>query len=798
MKLQTSEYTLDVDEEAKRFRLRQHEQPDVDTWVNARQGELWSSKIKITPRKHKVHISFDHKHIGSIAYSDREQIDVLCQLIEFWNKHVGPTDLVTARTAMVLGKGRELVDFKRTIGVFALTWNMFGSLSKVTSRHWKQIIDYSQDIIVLNFQESDPLNRNLVANQQTLQHTVDSVLVDTHEIVSKVQLLGLMTLVLVRKDLVPYVSHVHKDSSGTGFLRVWGNKGAVLTRFNLYNDALLGGGAQFMIVNCHLTAGENVAQMNRRRWELSEISRKFGVSGLSTSAGDEDFQTAAYEFDAGDDSVSDLSVDDSDVKEPARYRRASVRNSDFDIEDAQSESEEEAIKDIPDLPPDKTLEEPAPEEAPSSNSNETREVPQFVVLAGDLNYRLQASHETALNLIRQNNITELLQFDSLSLSHRNHRVLVDFYEAPIKFLPTYKFVLGTDDYAYRVPSYTDRIFFKSQLDYKVSKYRSFSHQSLSDHRPVYVLSTVNFLSVDEEKCNKIIDDSYRMVDKAENESIPVVDVEPQAFTIKAPVLSIASEYIRLTSKSTIPTTWSISRANNEPIVVTPHKGVLEPGKTQVVLIKTQISVKQETLSEILVVSFVGGADRFVSATFEREPTCVGKPLSEMVQKDSGGVPTPIWACVDYLRSRSVPGIFISDGEDSITSQVIQWLDAGGDLDIQVLDAANQAEEDAGTLSVANALYLILENLPEPLIGKEPVFAWAASPQSLTEASLLESLPRLNANVVIFLLGFMRHILAFGSSLNKLRKPFETMLLGHADKSWEKDRENFITALLESH
>lgn len=65
-----------------------------------------------------------------------------------------------------------------------------------------------------------------------------------------------------------------------------------------------------------------------------------------------------------------------------------------------------------------------------------------------------------------------------------------FQEATIHFFPTYKFDIGCDKYdtssKQRIPSYTDRILFRSRQahDIKVTKYTSCTSIKTSDHRPV--------------------------------------------------------------------------------------------------------------------------------------------------------------------------------------------------------------------------------------------------------------------------------------------------------------------------
>ena len=117
-------------------------------------------------------------------------------------------------------------------------------------------------------------------------------------------------------------------------------------------------------------------------------------------------------------------------------------------------------------------------------------------LFGDLNFRLDTDYENSMNYIEKNDIKHLTEFDQLCKSRialSNLKDNVD--ETPIKFAPTYKFLLGKNEYENneakkRVPSYCDRILFKLYKENKMIRpleYNSVMNGGfdISDHRPVY-------------------------------------------------------------------------------------------------------------------------------------------------------------------------------------------------------------------------------------------------------------------------------------------------------------------------
>ncbi|KAJ8260526.1 hypothetical protein COCON_G00162490 [Conger conger] len=112
---------------------------------------------------------------------------------------------------------------------------------------------------------------------------------------------------------------------------------------------------------------------------------------------------------------------------------------------------------------------------------------------GDFNFRLSKERAAVEAIIKErlgSNMSPLLQYDQLSKEMGDGSVFKGFQEAPIHFLPTYKFDIGSDVYdstsKQRTPSYTDRILYRSRQrdDIKTVKYTSCSSIKTSDHRPV--------------------------------------------------------------------------------------------------------------------------------------------------------------------------------------------------------------------------------------------------------------------------------------------------------------------------
>nr|KAG5692742.1 hypothetical protein BaRGS_033853 [Batillaria attramentaria] len=88
---------------------------------------------------------------------------------------------------------------------------------------------------------------------------------------------------------------------------------------------------------------------------------------------------------------------------------------------------------------------------------------------------------------------ELLASDQLSKLITEGKIFGGFQEGRINFQPTFKFDVNTDKYdssaKNRIPSYTDRILFRSRKKNQISclHYDAVMNIKVSDHRAVYAL-----------------------------------------------------------------------------------------------------------------------------------------------------------------------------------------------------------------------------------------------------------------------------------------------------------------------
>ncbi|KAF2865824.1 Endonuclease/exonuclease/phosphatase [Massariosphaeria phaeospora] len=116
---------------------------------------------------------------------------------------------------------------------------------------------------------------------------------------------------------------------------------------------------------------------------------------------------------------------------------------------------------------------------------------EICILNGDLNYRIDSmTRDSVIAAVRQGNLPKLLDRDQLLLSRKRNPGfrLRAFNEAPIKFAPTYKYDVGTDNYdsseKKRSPAWCDRLLYRGLGKIKQTEYRRHDGVKVSDHRPV--------------------------------------------------------------------------------------------------------------------------------------------------------------------------------------------------------------------------------------------------------------------------------------------------------------------------
>jgi endonuclease/exonuclease/phosphatase family metal-dependent hydrolase len=247
--------------------------------------------------------------------------------------------------------------------------------------------------------------------------------------------------------------------------------------------------------------------------------------------------------------------------------------------------------------------------------------PDFLVVFGDLNYRVERDFAAAVRLVRAGDLRALLAADQLTrLLSATARPFVRFFEAPITFPPTFCFDPGTDEYdsspKHRVPAWTDRVLVRTEamrdavgpaddvvcetdglaalcegsarpepiaepsiswptvpsfLRYAAEPIR------ISDHRPVSAIVEFRIPIVREERRDAFAAELARRAGEFERGLVPAIEANLRRFVIAKKVEVV------LMNRSVTVAKWAVE-AVPDGVAVEPSAGELVPAQTRPVVV----------------------------------------------------------------------------------------------------------------------------------------------------------------------------------------------------------------------
>lgn len=710
-------------------------------------------------------------------------------------------------------------------------------------------------------------------------------------VVSSNQLIGLLIIVIARKSLMSQISDVRVKSAGTGLLGVWGNKGAVLVEMHIGREATStqsskGGffvpGTRVCFLNCHLSAGDN--NVVRRRWEIDQMYRRLELPGRP-----EWYAKVKENKDGntGNSSTASLAADNAKYAEynaSSEFLGNSAESSESDAEENESiRGPFSAATTITEMSPnlngrggfdDAESVVSADSRAgpgvfdwsadaaaagggsqsqrlsrPHENSNlsvvseaECASSPQgdprtIIFFLGDLNYRVDKTHEEALEMIEKNDFAGLLAHDQLLKDTRDGRVLAGLNEYPINFPPTYKYVENTVSEldTLRTPSYTDRILSRAWGGCELVQkgYHSHMEYTVSDHKPVSAEFSLSLPLIDFDKRAQIVNNYLKSVGVQENLDRPAVTVSPMSLRVQLAVLTTQTVPLVIHNTGHTVAHWEISQTSgfdddgkdktketsSPSITLSSTTGQLLPGDQEVVEVTFSAAIGAPSCDSFAIVHVKDSKDIFVDTGYDVLPSCFGSDLDYLSRLPNGArnglsedgkvvsnMPQEIWKCVDYLwsvvdrdgeggedgdrsarpsiekpgtaaaaprdsrESRESPlvGLFTSPGDPHLEMDIRDWLDTGSSFNVEALN-----DNPLGPQSVASQLHLLLASLSQRII---PEYAYLSVPEKTIAAGtgsripfmgggvdntadvaahILEAVPNVNANVMIYICSFIR-------------------------------------------
>ncbi|XP_071115406.1 type II inositol 1,4,5-trisphosphate 5-phosphatase-like [Haliotis cracherodii] len=611
--------------------------------------------------------------------------------------------------------------------VFCGTWNVNGQSPKESLKEWLAMDDEPPDIYAIGFQELDLSKEAFIftdsPKEAEWQRDVKTNLHPKarYRKVKSCRLVGILLIIYIQEKHKPNLHFLDSDQVATGIMGIMGNKGGVSIRMSVHNTS-------FCFINSHLAAHQE--EFERRNQDYRDIDSKMKFKQFSPP----------------------LTIKEHDI----------------------------------------------------------------TFWIGDLNYRI---HGMPIDEVKYNISNalygKLLPHDQLYTQLGKSDVFSGYSEGDIHFTPTYKYDTGTDNFdtseKSRIPAWCDRILWKGNGVRQI-RYDSHPQLRVSDHKPVSALFDAGIRVIDVEKSKKVYEDVMKKLDRIENEYLPQVKLDNTEFVFEdvkfnepqKRVLTVANigqvpveyEFINKLDDISFCKSW---------LNVTPCKDSILPGDCCDISLMVfvdkdtagDLNSKAEKMEDILVLHLTGGKDFFIPVSGKYIPSSFGTPIETLVQMHGPIREVAVGDLISFGSPKANTSALGSDQPYTCPKEIFRlvnhlfkygkaqedlFLQPGNQGEIQqirdALDTGNPDLIPGSVHSVAEAMLLFLESLPQPVIPfAQYQTCLDCSNNFMLSKQALQKIPLSHRNVFKYLCAFLRELLKHSEN-NNLEAKFLASLFGN--------------------
>lgn len=343
---------------------------------------------------------------------------------------------------------------------------------------------------------------------------------------------------------------------------------------------------------------------------------------------------------------------------------------------------------------------------------------------GDLNYRIDSlPTKTIINNIAVNNFKACLDHDQLIKARKKEGVLSDFIEGEIDFLPTFKYLIGSNQHnVRRDPAWCDRILWRGSS--VLNRYGSCDCIQVSDHKPVFGHFTLELKNTDLNKMSMVMNDIYREITVKHNEAAPKTEIS------SSKIIFAPARYKVLNESTLTVNNIGKSPANFEVVFdnwiqVSQIKGVIEPQQSVQLSISLflnakfykQYRLKQQEMDRYIKLIIKNGVEYFIELDFEVLDTFIGHSCEylckTMPDRQNPSIPEPLVRLLDFFKNSSfnIRSIVENLPSQAQTGEIIKKIDENEKFDSKT-----------SPFDILHTFCEFLKNLDEPLLDGNVVDA----------------------------------------------------------------------------